>query len=85
MNALSFLPVGFVPIGLQCLKQSSAENSLPFTEYTENYFVNGMLIQNGRWLKPLLPMPEWNGYELTLDGKAITVIALKHGIGYLAS
>ena len=73
MNALAFLPIADVPRGMQCLKQSAPEHAMPFVEYIENTFVNGMQRRNGRRSKPLFSVHEWNVYELTLGDKARTI------------
>ena len=46
---------------------------MPFVEYIENTFVNGMQRRNGRRSKPLFSVHEWNVYELTLEDKARTI------------
>ena len=46
---------------------------MPFVEYIENTFVNGMQRRNGRRSKPLFSVLEWNVYELTLEDKARTI------------
>ncbi|XP_068219196.1 uncharacterized protein [Palaemon carinicauda] len=73
VNALAFLLIDGVPRGMQCLKQEVPENALPFIEYIDNTFVNGMQRRNGRRSKPLFSVHGWNVYELTIAGNARTI------------